>query len=334
MLHTKFIFALSAFLASQAETVFARPNSTPDTIESDAIFQIRRLEHPGSSFSHIDRDVGSPENTILHARSTKPFYAIAHRVLTVDGVKDACTHGANAIEIDFTAWPSGWYADHDGSANSAGGTARDVLQAVADQRTAGKPVTFVWFDIKDADYCDADDPTWEHCSVIALRDLAREILQPVGVRALYGFYGTSGQYNAYSRIADGVNSNEAVNLDGSQSYAQQGFDSAGPAAYSQRIYSWGDDTISNDFAGKVSGLETAVTSGKFGKVFSWTTRQGDAQYVNQLLDPIKVDGIIYGHGGANYDDSDNVKSAFKDLTSAVNSNSGQYHLATSNDNPW
>lgn len=311
----RFNLGLFALLASYVKSGCALPTSTPDLIVRDHIFD----EDP------IHR---------LDSRAAKPFYAIAHRVLTVQGVKDAASHGANAIEIDFQPWPSGWWADHDGTQNSAGGTARDVLQAVADQRRAGKPVTFVWFDIKSADWCDADDPKWVHCSVIGLRNLAREILQPVGVRALYGFYGTTYKYNTYSRIANNLNSNEAVNLDGNLAWAQQGFDSSGPGANNRRVYSWGDPTIRNGFESRVSDLKQAASSGKFAKIFSWTSASGDSAYVKRLVNEIKVDGIIYGYSGANYDNSASVKTALNDVTSAVQAASGQYYLATAANNPW
>lgn len=129
-------------------------------------------------------------------------------------------------------------------------------------------MTFVWFDIRYADWCNADDTQWVHCSVTALRDLAREILQPVGVRALYGFYGTQYKYTANSRIANNFNSNEAVNLDGSLSWAQKGFDGAGPGDRSRRVYSCGDPTIRNGFNDRVADLTAAASSGQFAKVFS------------------------------------------------------------------
>ncbi|KAL1881287.1 hypothetical protein Daus18300_001139 [Diaporthe australafricana] len=320
------IFGLCALLTNRLNTVHALPTSTsaPDLIARDDTLDLRTA---GTT---------EGETLLLDSRAAKPFYAIAHRVLTVQGVKDALSHGANAVEIDFQPWTnSGWWADHDGTPNSAGGTARDVLQAVADQRRAGRPVTFVWFDIKNADWCDADDPALVHCSVVGLRDLAREILQPVGVRALFGFYMTTGyKYNANTRIANSLNSNEAVNLDGSLSWAQQGFDTAGPGDQSRRVYSWGNPTIQDGFGDRVANLEEAALSGKFAKVFSWTTTSGDSAYVNQLVDPIKVDGIIYGHSGANYDNSANVQTALQDVTNAVKAASGQYYLAATVDNPW
>ncbi|KAI3391372.1 hypothetical protein diail_7481 [Diaporthe ilicicola] len=126
---TKFVFGLCTLLTTQLNSVHALPTSTPDLIRIDETICVGTA---GTT---------EGEDSILESRAAKPFYAIAHRVLTVQGVQAAFSHGANAVEIDFQPWTK---------SGCAGGTARDVLQAVADQRRAGKPVAFVWFDNKNA----------------------------------------------------------------------------------------------------------------------------------------------------------------------------------------
>ncbi|KAL8765860.1 MAG: hypothetical protein Q9203_006271 [Teloschistes exilis] len=146
------------------------------------------------------------------APTARPFYVIAHRVLTSGEIDDALRDGANAVEIDMTAYKEGWWADHDHAANSWGDSALDIFHHIAQERQNGKSITFFWLDIKSPDWCDPDDPKWQHCSVGGLRDLARQILQPVGVRVLYG-YILGANSKTYTFIRDGLNSNEAIKLD-------------------------------------------------------------------------------------------------------------------------
>ncbi|KAF5861617.1 hypothetical protein ETB97_012783 [Aspergillus alliaceus] len=51
------------------------------------------------------------------------------------------------------------------------------------------------------------------CSIEALWDLAREILEPAGVRVLYGF-GQPTMTRGYTVIRDSLNENEAVVISG------------------------------------------------------------------------------------------------------------------------
>ena len=124
---------------------------------------------------------------LIPRQETRPIYAIAHRVIRTSAVTAALDHGANAIEIDLAPEKNGWYADHDGKGTTAGGTAREVLEFMAKQRDNGKPLTFVWLDVKDPDTCKKDEP----CSIEALRDIVHDTLGKSGVRALWGFYTTS-----------------------------------------------------------------------------------------------------------------------------------------------
>ncbi|KAI4110013.1 MAG: hypothetical protein L6R37_000146 [Teloschistes peruensis] len=274
------------------------------------------------------------------APAARPFYVIAHRVLMSGGIDDALRDGANAVEIDMTAYKEGWWADHDHAANSWGDSALDIFHHIAQERQNGKSITFVWLDIKNPDWCDTNDPKWQHCSVGGLRDLARQILQPVGVRVLYG-YILGANSKTYPFIRDGLNSNEAINLDGNPKQALQRFESGGPTDNSRRVSSYGDDDLPHEFGNceedsyyTCTELRQAVGTGKFGKVFGWTATIGQGDYVAKELDIAGVDGIIYGFKGSNYDDTTDARAAANDIIGWVIDHSDRRFIATSNDPPW
>ncbi|RDL34799.1 Uncharacterized protein BP5553_07927 [Venustampulla echinocandica] len=268
----------------------------------------------------------------------QPFYAIAHRVLTVQGIKDALSHNANAVEIDMTATQEGWWANHDGFEWTKGDTAQAMFETIAEERKAGKTLNFVWLDIKTPDMCDPLDNNQQHCSISGLRDLARQYLEPQGVRVLFGFYKTSPI--GYHSILESLNSNEAMNLDGKALAVQQEFESSGPAKR-QRVYSYGFDFLPIQFGDCTESrfftcteLRQGAASGQFGKVFGWTSKQGETSYVDKLLGVAGVDGLIYGYAATNYADTDHTRSASQDVLSWVANHKDRRYLATQNDNPW
>lgn len=289
-----------------------------------------------------DHDIADTVNTLDEANitSARPFYNIAHRVLTEKGVHHALSNGANAVEIDMYAWKKGWWADHDGTPTSAGDTARAMFETIATERKAGKPIIFVWLDIKNADWCSPNDPKWRHCSIAGLRDLAREVLQPHGVRVLYGFYRSSGL--AYSLIRDNLNDNEAINLNGKASDVATAFKNAGPAQLSKRVMSYGYFNLPFEFGDcKEKGyytcteLRQAVETGAFGKVFGWTSSSHQAEYVDKLLGVAGIDGLIHGLKATNYGaDQGTTRAAAQDIINWVKSHSDRRYIATVNDVPW
>ncbi|KAL8919125.1 MAG: hypothetical protein Q9172_005129 [Xanthocarpia lactea] len=270
----------------------------------------------------------------------RPFYLIAHRVLTSKGIDDALSHGANSIEIDMSAKEEGWWADHDNSGDSARDSANDIFHKIARERQSGKSITFVWLDIKTPDWCDPNDPKWYHCSVGGLRDLAREILQPAGVRVLYGYIlGASSK--TYPYIRDGLNSNEAINLDGNPKKALQRFESGGPEDRSQRISSYGYSDLPHEFGDcnedsyyTCTELRQAVESGKFGQVFGWTATIGQEPYIKNELETAGVDGIIYGYKNADYDDATDTRAPASTILDWVRSNPDRRFIATNDNPPW
>lgn len=90
LLVSKLIFGLCALLVSQPKLGCALLTLTSELIAT-----------------HDELDEHT--NYQLNTPAAKPYYAIAHPVLTVQGVKDALSHGANAVEIEFQPWSnSGW----------------------------------------------------------------------------------------------------------------------------------------------------------------------------------------------------------------------------------
>ena len=272
-----------------------------------------------------------------------PVYAIAHRVLTVQGVEDAIAHGANALEIDMTAWndrgDDGWWADHDGDRNNRGDTASTMFEAIAKQRKAGKILTFVWFDLKNPDKCKLDKQVG--CSIIALQNLARKILHEVDVRVLFGFGSISG---AYKWICENANEYESIGVDGSAAYAKKTLAGCAHNNRPQHIMSRGYydySTLPSQFgnckldeAGNhvCKELREAVESHAFGKVFGWTSSEGQAFYVDKMLGTAGVDGLIYGMG-ANYENNSVIRAALKDIKEWVDKNPGRF-LARQDNHPW
>jgi sphingomyelin phosphodiesterase D len=257
----------------------------------------------------------------------RPFFAIAHRVLKDYGIRSALSHGANAIEIDMTAFSSGWWAKHD-FFSKAGDSAEKMFQTVAEERQAGKNIIFVWLDLKNPDY---EPDASKRASVEGLRRLAREILQPVGVKVLYGFYKSTTGKRAYDSIRGGLNANEALNVDGGVAMVEKELQSL---PRGQRVYSNGFFDLATMFEGPLANLTAASKSGSFGKVFGWTlANHNDKTKVARLVNDAHVDGLIYGFKHTHYYDDKDTKAAFDDIIRTLQAGD-RYRLANINDDPW
>ncbi|KAF4968278.1 hypothetical protein FZEAL_10409 [Fusarium zealandicum] len=274
-------------------------------------------------------DEAAPTQVLATMDSARrPFFAIAHRVLEDYGIRSALSHGANAIEIDMTAWSRGWWADHDGLPTSAGGTAEKMFQTVAEERKAGKNIIFVWLDLKNPDY---EPDASKRTSVEGLRRLARDILQPVGVKVLYGFYKSTIGKRAYDSIRGGLNANEALNVDGDVAMVERELQML---PRGQRVYSNGYFDLVLKFDGPLDNLTAASNSASFGKVFGWTlANHNDKTKVAQLVNDAHVDGLIYGFKHTHYYDDRDTKAAFNDIIRTIQAGD-HYRLANINDNPW
>ncbi|MEU7189356.1 phospholipase [Streptomyces sp. NPDC039022] len=289
-----------------------------------------------------------------HRPAPRPTYAIAHRVLTADGVDAALRHGANAVEIDATAWKKGWWADHDGTPTSAGDTMEAVLQRIAQRRGEGKTVTFVWLDIKNPDHCRSDDAKWRHCSVAALRDLARRTVEKQGVRVLYGFYGTEGG-TGWKDVTTGLRPLEGIDVSGNAADVAKAFATHGsriPAH--QRVMDKGLFSIALG-ARKITSELRAGAEARHRKEFAstagWTVGTGDAKNVAELLAPYaaggaEADSLIYGLRAACYPDGTSgwrggcgtdgsaVKKALSSVTDYVAGHPAERRMATNSDVPF
>ncbi|TAQ84821.1 hypothetical protein B7494_g6848 [Chlorociboria aeruginascens] len=272
----------------------------------------------------------------------RPIYAIAHRVLMIQSVRDAVSDGANALEIDVTAWSDQWYADHNDHAGaSKGDTVENMFREIARQRYNGKVISFVWLDIKNPKYCEPDDPSWkDKCSVVALRKLAKDILEPKDIRVLYGF--DSSDYKAYDYIRKNLRGWEAIGLDGKSDDVVKQFEDKGPSDTTRRVMSRGlafpdapfvfGDCDKGD-SGICGQLYKAASSNKFGKVFGWTTRASLRHYVKDMLD-VGSDGVIYGFPAHMYASSPKTQSALADIKHWVMEHSSNYRMAGWYDYPW
>ncbi|KAB8272316.1 hypothetical protein BDV30DRAFT_129315 [Aspergillus minisclerotigenes] len=269
----------------------------------------------------------------------RPIYAIAHRVLRTEAVTAAISHGANALEVDLHGTDE-WWADHDCKKNSAGDTARELFQFIAEERRNGANITFIWLDIKNPDEC----PQHEPCSIQALRDLVRETLEPVGIRALYGFYQTE-ESQGYKEILHSLNENEAISLSGSaRDVFEMYFTTSRSLPVKQRIMDHGDVNIQKNFGdcherggttcSELRNGRSAQSRGQLGKIFAWTSTEGDTRYVSDLLSVAQVDGIIYGSQKHDYKDEARTRNAFWDILDFVKANPDAVRMATADDAPW
>ncbi|RII22130.1 Phospholipase D precursor [Streptomyces sp. YIM 130001] len=282
----------------------------------------------------------------------RPTWAIAHRVLTTGGVTRALDHGANALEIDATAWRDGWRADHDGTATSYGDTMSDMFDQVAKDHADGREVSFVWLDMKNPDWCDSGDAEWRHCSVAALRDLAREKLESQGIRVLYGFYGTEGGSGWKNALGD-LNSKEAVSYSGSAAEVRDGFAEHGPDVPArQRIMDNGLFDMSLKFGTireELSAARADRDNGDLAGTVGWTVAKGDADRTATLLDSSEgspaVDSLIYGHRMSCYPDGVTgpkgcgtndtaVREALASITSYVDTHPETRRMAGPKDIPF
>ena len=286
-------------------------------------------------------DVGSSGHNVARATS-RPFYAIAHRVLNIEGVDAAIRDGANALEIDFTAWRKGsgapnWWADHDGTPTSWEAKAEDILAHIAKRHGEGRNILWVWFDIKNPNKCDARDPKEYRCSIQYLQDLARQYLRPRGIRVLYGLATDSDvKKGAYASLIErGLDPVEAMGIEGDYEEVDRLFNRYGSTTpirqrvMTRGLFNW-DLTISKI----LRQVKLASQSGKFGRSIAWTMVNMDSNRDNirKLITDSKGDGLIYG-GILSYQDGPLSKAPLAHIKKVVEE-LPEVHMAQVSNGDW
>jgi hypothetical protein len=246
----------------------------------------------------------------------RPIYAIAHRVNTLDGVRDALNHGANSIEVDVCPWwnPNEWRAWHDCSSagNSRRGPSLDsMFDRIVAEAHAGRKLALVWLDIKAPNYCGKEQN--RACSVAGLHDKAQK-LTAAGIQVLYGFYEYHGGDDVGGRgwqsLKNQLGPLEGITTTGSLATVQKAYSSHGAGLpVGRRVMDSGDSDISRRFGNCTEasgytcvGLKMAGKyrdAGHLAATLSWTTTYNDPWYVDKLLGDADVDGIIAGYGAFN-----------------------------------
>ncbi|PGG98020.1 hypothetical protein AJ79_09012 [Helicocarpus griseus UAMH5409] len=284
--------------------------------------------------------------------AAKHVYAIAHKVLTVEALEDAINDGANAIEVDLTAWKKGdktgtkkskWMMDHDGDGKNHGDTAEKVFKAVEKLVEDKRTVAFFEFDIKNPDHCEAD----EDCGIDALRKMARKYLQPHGVRTLYRFQSKHTKTEDFKRISADLNDDEAVTVSTATDGVLKAYKDAGKEVPKEkRIMDYGftgldketgfgtcKEKKSKKLCTQIVQAVKARDDGKLAKVIAWTATSADTKRVLKLLDK-GLDGIVYGPGHKEYKSSKDTKAMLKAIKKWIHEHSDSHVFGGQRDAPW
>ena len=279
-------------------------------------------------------DIFSANETSIREREAdegRPLWLIAHKCLEEKGIDDAIDHGANAFEIDLTAYKGeGWWAQHPGETWYS--NARDLFKHIG-QRAGDSNVQFVWLDIKTPNECDVDTGE-EVCSIKGLMKLAREHLVKNGVAVLYGFMPPTDK--AFTYVGNNLQSKEAINWDGSgrkkdnvPNHTPE--DAAKALSFvkekSRKVDSYGDDYLWEGFGNcneesfnTCTELKKAVQSDTWGRTFGWTVTNGQADFVDKLLGTAQVDGLIYGNPSEPYSKTSKTSDAVNSIKDWIKKN--------------
>ncbi|KAA8641346.1 uncharacterized protein ATNIH1004_002014 [Aspergillus tanneri] len=236
------------------------------------------------------------EQTVLQSDSRRPIYLIAHRVLHASAVPQALSDGANALEVDVAPYNGVWPQD----------TVEKLFSAVAAQHKDGKPITFLWLDIKHPGHCSS---AGNECIITELQQMAQKKLKSVGVRVLYGFSLDHSNSGAWETIAKNLTANEAMGLNA-------------------RLNRPSIHSLERDRA--------KPRRPRIGKVFGWTItdKEENTDTAGTLLGFAKVDGLIYGEVLSHYRDNESNRIAIREIKKWLWNNSKTHRAAGQGDSPW
>lgn len=298
--------------------------------------------------------------------SQRPVYLIAHRVLDISAVSVALKDGANAFEMDVAPHNGILYAYHDDKdsgwlgRNIPRDTVEAMMETFASHRQAGSAVTFLWLDIKKpAEWPSRCGPG---CSIADLQKMAQRILEPVGVRVLYGFSLPDTEMAEAEALSWSLSANEAISIGGRADAVWERFywlDQVSPLSVQQRVMDYGMSILEAPFVMSCDwsnhrgipyptgvcyelkqGANLRDRSGRrkprFGKVFGWTIRGENrgSGYVETLMGTAKVDGLIYGEATYDYRDHPDNRAAIQQVKDWVYDNSNTHRVAGLQDTPW
>ncbi|OQE46843.1 hypothetical protein PENCOP_c001G02505 [Penicillium coprophilum] len=292
----------------------------------------------------------------IQIKSQRPIYLIAHRVLHTTAIPIALRDGANAFEMDVAPYGGKLYAYHDdiGPGGKPGHTVEEMLDTFAQH---ANETNFVWFDIKKPN-------TWasKGTSIEKLQRMVQEKLEPVGIRALYGFSMKDTGLEEFDKLAKSLSGNEAISIGGRNGPVGRTFDSVSSDKLSvkQKVMDYGISFLNLPYAMDCdwprdkedviypTGVCYELYQGakllrdrqprkpKVGMTFGWTIRANDegTNRVDKLLGFAKADGLIYGEATHDYRDSPDIRVAIGLIQSWLDQHSETHRRATKSDVPW
>ncbi|PHH81793.1 hypothetical protein CDD82_7835 [Ophiocordyceps australis] len=263
----------------------------------------------------------------------RPIYIIANSVLESQNIAVALDHGANAIEIDVTAWGTTWWADRSGNSFSWGDSVEEMFKTIAQLVKAGRYIGFVWLQIQNPNYCKASEQ--RSCSVGGLRDLVHRHLWRIPVPVLYAFPRNfySSEDSGALEVTENLLPYEAVAFDGHSQPVQLTFGQLGPGDERKRVMTDGYFDWATGFWPWRDEISDFVKGQAFQRVFGWTYAGGRPHLLDAMMDT-GIDGIVYGFKHTAYYEHEWVRRAAQEVREWIYRHPYRARVATKGDVPW